>query len=158
MASLNDLANKLQEFIIKQQENATGTNQYILSKYSSVKLKMDSTIRYPHVIVEIGISKAIFNIDSAMKTDGGLGPFDRYVSKWISSSWNLYDLRELYKRLSQIIEEKQELNNPNPVVYQEGEAEELKHEAPINPNARVHTVRGVKNYLKGYLKSSRKFR
>lgn len=158
MASLNELANKLQDYILKQQENAGGNAQYALSKYSSVKMKMDSTIRFPHVIVEIGISKAVYNIETCIKIDGGLGPFDRYVIKWIGNSWILYDLRELYKKLSEMVEEKQELNNPNAIVYQEGEAEELKTEAPINPNARVNSVKGVKNYLRGYLSSSRKFR
>lgn len=158
MATLNELANKLQEYILKQQESAGGNTQYALSKYSSVKMKMDSTIRYPHVIVEIGISKAIFNLETCIKTDGGLGPFDRYALKWIASSWILYDLRELFKKLSEAVEAKQELNNPNAIVYDEGEAEELRKEAPIDPRARVHSERGVKGYLKGYLKSSLRFK
>jgi hypothetical protein len=158
MASLGELANKLQEYILKQQESAGGNAQYALSKYSSVKIKMDSNIRYAHIIVEIGISKAIFNVETGIKTDGGLGPFDRYVLKWMANSWILYDIRELYKKLNEMILAKHELNNPNAVIYQEGEAEEIKPEAPINPNARVHSEYGVKNYLRGYLSSSRRFR
>ncbi len=155
MATLQELANRLQEYIIKQQESSGGGSQYLLSKYSSVKLNMDSTIRYPHIIVEIGISKATYNIETIVKTEGGLGPFDRYVIKWLGNSWILYDLREMYKKLQELVAAKKEINNPNAVVYQEAESEELSPEGPINKTARVDSLGGVKSYLKGFLSSQR---
>lgn len=74
MKTLHELAVKLQESIIKQQDDAHNSTTLNVTKYNNLKLKMDSRYAYPHVIVTIGISEAVFNIADGTKTDGGLGP------------------------------------------------------------------------------------
>lgn len=152
MATLQELANRLQEYIIRQQESSSGSSQAILSKYSNVKLKMETSIRQPHVIVEIGISRATFNLDTNIKMDGGLGPFERYIRKWLDNSWIRYDLRELYKKLGEKAAEKKNWNNPNAVMYDEGAADEPKAYSPEKDKES-----SVKSYLRNYLRSFKKF-
>ena len=130
--TLHELATNLQESIIKQQEDAHNLSALNVNKYNNLKLKMDSTIHFPHVVVTIGISEATFNIKECIKTDGGLGPDERYVKKWLAYSSVLYDLNELYKSFGELIDAKmsEEDDNPNAYVHKEGEAEEVKIDTP----------------------------
>lgn len=130
--TLHEFATSLQESIIKQQEDAHNMSSLNINKYNNLKLKMDSTIHYPHVIVAIGISEATFNIKDVIKTEGGLGPDERYVKKWLSSTSVIYELNELYNTFGDLIDAKKEEqdDNPNTYLHKEGEAEELKIEAP----------------------------
>ena len=129
--TLHELANKLQESLIKQQENAHDSASLNPTKYNNLKLKMDSTIRFPHVIITIGISEAVFNIEENIKTDGGLGPDERYVKKWLSNASVIYDLKELYKKMGELVNAKEEdENNPNAVVFNEAESDDVKLDGP----------------------------
>ena len=126
MKTLHEMAVKLQEYIIKSQEDAHNSTNMDVSKYNNLKLKMDSKIHYPHVIVCIGISEVIFNIAEGTKTDGGLGPDEKYVRKWLGNSTVLSDLKELYIAMSDLIRAEDE----DKAVAMEGEAEEAKRDAP----------------------------
>ena len=103
MKTLHEMAVKLQEYIIKSQEDAHNSTNMNVTKYNNLKLKMDSKIHYPHVIVCIGISEVVFNIAEGTKTDGGLGPDEKYVRKWLGNSTVLSDLKELYVAMSDLI-------------------------------------------------------
>lgn len=126
MKTLHEMAVKLQESIIKQQEDAHNSTNLNVTKYNNLKLKMSSKYTYPHVIVTIGISEAIFNIAEGTKTDGGLGPDEKYVKKWLGTSTVIADLKEIYISLGEFIKAGEE----NKAVAQEGEADEVKRDAP----------------------------
>ena len=126
MKTLHEMAVKLQEYIIKSQEDAHNSTNMNVTKYNNLKLKMDSKIHYPHVIVCIGISEVVFNIAEGTKTDGGLGPDEKYVRKWLGNSTVLSDLKELYVAMSDLIRAEDE----DKAVAMEGEAEEAKRDAP----------------------------
>lgn len=130
MNTLHELATKLQESIIKQQENAHDSVNLNTSKYNNLKLKMSTTIKFPHVIVTIGISEAIYNIKEGTKTEGGLGPDERYVRKWLGNSTVLYDLNEIYTHLNDLVSAEEDNGGPQKVEYEEGEADEVKRDAP----------------------------
>ena len=74
MKTLHELAIKLQESIIKQQEDSHNAANLNVTKYNNLKIRMDTRYAYPHAIICIGISEAVFNIAEGTKTDGGLGP------------------------------------------------------------------------------------
>ncbi len=126
MKTLHELAVKLQESIIKQQDDAHNSTTLNVTKYNNLKLKMDSRYAYPHVIVTIGISEAVFNIADGTKTDGGLGPDEKYVKKWLGSSTVIADLKEIYLAMGDLIK----AEDASKAISQEGEADEVKREAP----------------------------
>lgn len=132
MKTLHELAIKLQESIIAQQEDAHNSVTLNITKYNNLKLKMDSTHAYPHVIIIIGISEAVFNIQDNTKTDGGLGPDEKYVKKWLGSSTVINDLKEIYIQMSELIRAEDE----DKAIAQEGEAEEAKRE-PVRRKKRI---------------------
>lgn len=129
MSTLHELATKLQESIIKQQENAHDSTNLNVSKYNNLKLKMNSSLHYPHVIVIIGISEATYNIKEGTKTDGGLGPDEKYVRKWLSNSLIMAELKEIYIHLNDLVSAEDE-EGGNKQMTEEGEADEVKIDAP----------------------------
>lgn len=131
MKTLHEMAVKLQESIIAQQEDAHNSTTLNVTKYNNLKLKMSTKYTYPHVIVIIGISEAIFNIADGTKTDGGLGPDEKYVKKWLGTSTIIADLKEIYISVGDLVKAGEE----NKAVAQEGEADEVKRQAPKKKKA-----------------------
>lgn len=138
MKTLNELAVKLQESIIKQQEDAHNSSTLNINRYNNLKIRMSTKYHYPHIIVSIGISEAIFNIEDCTKTDGGLGPDEKYVRKWMGTSTIAADLKEIYVALSDLIKAEDVAKE----ITQEGEADEVKKDAPRKRTA-------FKNILEG---------
>lgn len=52
-------------------------------RYNNLKFYMEpSKSKAPHFIVRIGMSEAMFDIESINKISGGLGPDERNVRRW----------------------------------------------------------------------------
>lgn len=96
VATLHEMAIKLQEYIVEQQEDAHNVSSLNINRYNNMKLIMDGKIGYPHVIVRIGISEVTYNLRDLIKMDGGLGSDEKYVRQWIGKSTIKYDLNEIY--------------------------------------------------------------
>lgn len=126
MKTLHELAIKLQESIIKQQEDSHNSANLNVTKYNNLKIKMDTRYSYPHAIICIVISEAVFNIAEGTKTDGGLGPDEKYVRKWIANSTVISDLKEIWISLGELVKAEEQ----DKAISQEGEADEVKREAP----------------------------
>lgn len=126
MKTLHELATKLQQYIIKSQQDAHNSTNMNITKYNNLKLRMETKLHYPNIIVTIGISEAIFNIREGTKTDGSLGPDERYVKKWLGSSSVIADLKEIYIAMSDLIKAEDE----NKAISMEGEADEAKKDTP----------------------------
>lgn len=139
MKTLHEMAVKLQESIIKQQDDAHNSTTLNVNKYNNLKLKMSTKFAYPHVIVTIGISEAVYNIAECTKTDGGLGPDEKYVRKWLGSSTVAADLKEIYIELSGLIKAEEESRE----ISQEGEADEVKRDAPRKKHAFKNLLEGT---------------
>lgn len=103
--TLHELAVKLQESIIRQQEDAHNVGSINVAKYNNLKLIMDPAINYPHIIIRIGISEATYNLNDSSRTDGSLGPDERYVRRWLASSSVVNDLTDIYKLLQEGVDE-----------------------------------------------------
>lgn len=136
MKTLHELASKLQEFIIRSQQDAHNQTNMNVTKYNNLKLKMDTKIHYPHVIVCIGISEATFNIADGTKTDGGLGPDEKYVRKWLGGSNIISDLKEINIAMFDLIKAEDE----NKSIAMEGESDEAKAEAPRKKTHKPKTI------------------
>ncbi len=131
MRTLHELATKLQQYIIRCQQDAHNQTNMNVTKYNNLKLKMDTKIHYPHVIICIGISEATFNIADGTKTDGGLGPDEKYVRKWLGASNIISDLKEIHIAMSDLIKAEDE----NKSISMEGESDEAKVE-PMRKKAK----------------------
>lgn len=122
MATLNELANKLQAFIIEQQVDPHNLRQLSVHRYNNLKLKI-AQLSYPNIIVCIGISEATYNLEDGSKVDGGLGQDERYVRKWLGRNSILKELKELYYQLTDLVSLEEE------VLMEEEELEGAADEA-----------------------------
>lgn len=109
MTTLNELAVKLQSYIINSQLSDK-RNQHGVSKsrYNNLKLSINTTLQYPNIVVSIGISEATYNIEDGTKTDGSLGPDEKYVYKWIGNPYIEPALQELYLAATELVDLKEE--------------------------------------------------
>lgn len=126
MKTLHELATKLQQYIIKSQQDAHNSTNMNITKYNNLKLRMETKLHYPNIIITISISEATFNIKEGTKTDGSLGPDERYVKKWLGGSSVISDLKEIYIAMSDLIKAEDE----NKAIALEGEADEAKKDTP----------------------------
>ncbi len=132
MKTLHELATKLQEYIIRCQTDMHNATNMSVTKYNNLKLKMDTKIHYPHVIIRIGISEATYNIADGTKTDGSLGPDEKYARKWLGSSTVIADLKEIYIAMSDFIKAEDEGKS----LSMEGESDEAKADLPNKKGAK----------------------
>lgn len=102
MATLHEMAMKLQESIIQQQGDAHNSASLNVHRYNNLKLKMLNTINYPHVVVSIGISEAVYNIKDCTKVEGGLGLDEKYVRKWLGKSSVMENLQQIYDSINEL--------------------------------------------------------
>lgn len=126
MRTLHELAIKLQDYIIKSQQDAHNSTNMNITKYNNLKLRMDTKYHYPNVVIRIGISESVYNFVDGTKTEGSLGPDEKYVRKWLGSSTVIADLKEIYLAMSDLIKAEDE----NKAIAMEGEAEEAKKDTP----------------------------
>ncbi len=139
MKTLHEMASKLQQYIIRSQQDAHNQTNMNITKYNNLKLKMDTKIHYPHVIICIGISEATFNIADGTKTDGGLGPDEKYVRKWLGGSNIISDLKEINLAMFDLIKAEDEQKS----ISMEGESDEAKADAPRKKTQRPKTIDDV---------------
>ena len=126
MKTLHELAIKLQDYIIKCQQDAHNSTNMNITKYNNLKLRMETKRHYPNVIISIGISEVAYNFVDGTKVDGSLGPDEKYVRKWLNSSTIIADLKEIYIAMSDLVRAEDE----NKAIAMEGEADEAKMDAP----------------------------
>ena len=126
MKTLHELAIKLQDYIIKSQQDAHNSTNMNITKYNNLKLRMETKRHYPNVIICIGISEVVYNFADGTKIEGSLGPDEKYVRKWLGSSTVIADLKEIYLAMSDLIKAEDE----NKAIAMEGEADEAKKDTP----------------------------
>lgn len=95
--TLNELTSDLKETIINLQSDAHNKTDIRRERYNNLKLEMNiATNPNPHVIVNMSMSEAEFNLRTGEKVNGGLGPDERYVLRWMGKANVLEDLRECW--------------------------------------------------------------
>ena len=99
--SLNEFAGELKEFIINSQSDAHNKGSVNIGRYNNLKLVMEPRLNNrPHVVIDMTLSSAEFDILSGQKRNGGLGADERYVLKWLAKSGVLPSLQETWKYIS----------------------------------------------------------
>ena len=96
--SLNELAGELKALIIELQSDAHNQSNLRAERYNNLKLIMEpNRNNSPHVIVDLAMSDAEFDIKTGQKLNWGLGPDERYVLRWFNKSGTLTSLQETWK-------------------------------------------------------------
>ena len=92
------MAASLKDLIEDINSDAHNSRSFKKEKYNNLKISMkpdsDTT---PHVIINISISEAKYNLNSFEKVNGSLGPDERAVQRWLGLSGVAEGLKELWK-------------------------------------------------------------
>lgn len=165
VSTLNEMANKLQAYIIDIQSDAhSSTSMNLnLSKYNNIKLAMDETVRYPHIIIRIGISEATYGLRDGIRTDGGLGPDEKYVHKWLGNYAVRAELDEIYKQFREnltSIGDHQESDDYAIEIDQNGKIKRIyEARAAVGQNQKDRAERRkkeIKKEVKDFLRSNKR--
>ncbi|MBP3846364.1 hypothetical protein J6I39_01300 [bacterium] len=165
VSTLNEMANKLQAFIVDLQMDARSGRSvnFNMAKYNNLKLAMDETIRYPHIIIRIGMSEAIYNVKSVIRTEGGLGPDEKFVQKWLGSNTIISELKDIYLNFRENLTGDGHHSESDDYAIDVDSNGKFKRvyevRAAVGYNKRVVTEdrkKQIKSELKDFLKSSRR--
>lgn len=95
--SLNELAGELKALIIELQSDAHNKTNFRAERYNNLKLSMDiAKDSNPHVVINIAMSEAEFNIKTGEKLNGSLGPDEKYVLRWFGKTNTIANLNECW--------------------------------------------------------------
>ena len=163
--TLNEMANKLQNFIVEMQMDTRSGNaiNFNMAKYNNLKLAMDETVRFPHIIIRIGMSEAIYNIRTVIRTDGGLGPDEKFVHKWLGNSTVVSELKDIYLNFRENLTTDGRHNESDDYAIEIDANGKIKRvyeaRAAVGHNKKIVTEerkKQIKNELKDFLKSTRR--
>lgn len=99
--SLNEFAEELKEYILDSQSDAHNKGNIKVGRYNNLKLIMEPRLnKNPHVLIDMTLSSAEFDILTGQKRSGGLGADERYVLKWLAKSGTLPNLQDTWKYIS----------------------------------------------------------
>ncbi|MBR1753569.1 hypothetical protein IJ732_01920 [bacterium] len=84
MANFRSYENQLKNYLLSRVKNRDDL-QSAMRKYGSIRFAMNHE-RYdrPHFIIRMGISEAVFDIDTGGQLGGGLGPDSSEIKAWIA--------------------------------------------------------------------------
>ena len=80
----------------------SGTDKYTskhatYQKYNNLKLYMEPRKHPdPHFIVRIGISEAMYDLESCKRLTGGLGSDEKMIRRWFERSFNRDELKRAW--------------------------------------------------------------
>lgn len=97
--TLKELAESLKNYITDSQD-AHNTNSPKNYSYNNLKIEVPDPrlTKIPQIIITVGMSEATFAISTGEKLSGGLGPYEKYVYRWMDRGSNRQELREAFKR------------------------------------------------------------
>jgi hypothetical protein len=100
---LHFLEESLKSFLIQEQSDSYNAKSLTFYKYNNLRILMEpNQNKTPHFIVRIGISEAMYGIDSWEKLQGGLGSDERLIRKWFDKNHIKADLVEAWKRANML--------------------------------------------------------
>ena len=95
--TLNEHADDLKRYIIELQSDAHNKGNVRAGRYNNLKLTMaPNSNSNPHVVIDMSMSAAEFELKMGQKLNGGLGPDERYVIRWLNKSVILAALIETW--------------------------------------------------------------
>lgn len=98
MASdLHRLEESLKEFLLREQSDSYNAPNIHMPKYNNLKIFMTPRQnKIPHFIVRIGISEAMYSIESGERISGGIGNDEKYIRRWLEKVFIREDLETLW--------------------------------------------------------------
>ncbi len=101
--TLNELTIELKDFILDTLNDPRSKVKVKRYEFNALDVTMDPDREsMPHIIVSMGISEAVFSIETGKKITGGMGPVERYVLKWLEKGLTLQKLRETWMSAEKI--------------------------------------------------------
>lgn len=98
--TLKELSDELKAYLIEIQSDAHNKGNFRPERYNNLKLSMNiASNRSPHVIVTLAMSSAEYDLKTGEKTNGGLGPDERLVLRWLGKQNSLPNLMECWKNV-----------------------------------------------------------
>ena len=98
--TLNEHASDLKKYIVELQSDGHNDGSVRVERYNNLKLSMEPNSNHnPHVIIDLSMSAAEFDIKTGQKQNGGLGPDERYVIRWLGKSGILPALLETWRAI-----------------------------------------------------------
>ena len=96
--TLNEHADDLKRYIIELQSDAHNKGSVRVERYNNLKLTMEpNSNSNPHIVVDMSMSAAEFELKMGQKLNGGLGPDERYVFRWLNKSGTLPALMDTWQ-------------------------------------------------------------
>lgn len=94
----HNMEESLKEFLTDAQNDSYNSRNANLYKYNNLKIFMDpQRIKLPHLIIRIGISEAMYDIEKGEKISGGVGSDERLVRRWFDRNLSKFDLGAVWK-------------------------------------------------------------
>ena len=93
------LEESLKDFLVSEQSDSYNARNMNVPKYNNLKISMNARQNStPHIIITIGISEAMYNLNNSEKMSGGLGSDERYIRKWLDKSFLKASIQEAWKK------------------------------------------------------------
>lgn len=106
---LHMLEASLKEYLAECNASDTHGIRVMINKYHNLRIYMDPKKNpKPHFIIRIGISEAMFDLESREKIIGSLGPDERDVRRWMEKNLFRVDLKAKWKQTKKVKEIKKE--------------------------------------------------
>lgn len=95
--TLNEITIELRDFILESLNDPRSKVRVKRYEFNALDVNMEPDRESaPHIIVSMGMSQAIFSIETGKKMAGGMGPVERYILKWLEKGLTLQKLRETW--------------------------------------------------------------
>lgn len=109
MASFRNYENQLKNHLLGKFKDPNEI-QAAMRKYGNIRFSFNHE-KYdrPHFIVKMGISEAVFDIDSGVQLGGGLGPDGNEIKNWIQRSMKKNEIKSAWQMEHKAYELKKEL-------------------------------------------------
>lgn len=112
--TLNEITIELKDYILDCLSDPRAKVKVKPFEYNSLNVTMDTDKEpSPHIIVSLNMSEAIFSIQTGRKLNGGLGPDERYVLKWLERGYNRQKLHETWLSNEQNKKKPEKLSKPD---------------------------------------------
>lgn len=91
-ATFHLMEEALKTYLTEAQSDSYNSRNANFYKYNNLKIYMDpKKNKIPHIIIRIGISEVMYNLDTWERLSGSLGSDERIVKKWIDRDVEKYD-------------------------------------------------------------------
>ena len=96
--SFNEMSRLLKELIKDMNSDAHNARSFREERYHNLKISMDpQRENRPHVIITIGMSEAIYSLETQVRVQGSLGADERYISRWMNRIGIMDSLKDLWR-------------------------------------------------------------